>query len=342
MGTGRVLSTGTRLRVAVAVIILLVNTVHGSSFTVLPWALLVIGADLVTGAVLASAPLRPRDRRVLGVTITIAAAAVAGLALTAGAGGLLLIVIPLFRAGETWGRKAFAACLPAFLIPAVLAWAASVMTVPDLQLSSLVVWAALALALAGAASWSEHLAPEVSLDDRLASEAAWLLNRLETLASELRGGFDPATSAEHLLDDLPNPGSRARSTLLIGAPNDRPVPLALRGSLRVPWSDPREDDGVLGHAWFDGRPGVAEEHDGRTLWPCRRGTPRSARSGCSWPTSTSQVWRHRSTWPRCRTSCGTTRDSSPWPWPSAGYESGRGSRSGSGSHVRSTTASPRS
>ncbi len=265
MGTGRVLSTGTRLRVAVAVIILLVNTVHGSSFTVLPWALLVIGADLVTGAVLAGAPLRPRDRRVLGVTITIAAAAVAGLALTAGAGGLPLIVIPLFRAGETWGRKAFAACLPAFLIPAVLAWAASVMTVPDLQLSSLVVWAALALALAAAASWSEHLAPEVSLDDRLASEAAWLLNRLETLASELRGGFDPATSAEHLLDDLPNPGSRARSTLLIGAPNDRPVPLALRGSLRVPWSDPREDDGVLGHAWFDGRPGVAEEHDGRTL-----------------------------------------------------------------------------
>jgi len=59
MGTGRVLSTGTRLRVAVAVIILLINTVHGSSFTVLPWALLVIGADLVTGAVLASAPYAP-------------------------------------------------------------------------------------------------------------------------------------------------------------------------------------------------------------------------------------------------------------------------------------------
>ena len=39
MGSGRVLSTGTRLRVAVVVIVLLVNAVHGSSLSVLPWAL---------------------------------------------------------------------------------------------------------------------------------------------------------------------------------------------------------------------------------------------------------------------------------------------------------------
>ena len=99
MGSGRVLSTGTRLRVAVVVIVLLVNAVHGSSLSVLPWALLVLAADVVTGAALTVAPLRPADRRVLGLTLTLAGAALAGLSLTAGAGGLPLVIIPLFRAG---------------------------------------------------------------------------------------------------------------------------------------------------------------------------------------------------------------------------------------------------
>ena len=125
MGSGRVLSTGTRLRVAVVVIVLLVNAVHGSSLSVLPWALLVLAADVVTGAALAIAPLRPADRRVLGLTLTLAGAALAGLSLTAGAGGLPLVIIPLFRAGEEWGRKAVAACLAVFLVPAVVAWVVS-------------------------------------------------------------------------------------------------------------------------------------------------------------------------------------------------------------------------
>ncbi len=79
MGSGRVLSTGTRLRVAVVVIVLLVNAVHGSSLSVLPWALLVLGADIGTGAALAIAPMRPQDRRALGMTLTLAGAAIAGL-----------------------------------------------------------------------------------------------------------------------------------------------------------------------------------------------------------------------------------------------------------------------
>ena len=265
MGAGRVLSTGTRLRVTVAVIVLLVNALHGSAFTVLPWALLVIGADLATGAVLPSAPLRPRDRSALALAITVASAAVSGLALTAGAGSLPLVVIPLLRAGETWSRRAFTAVLAAFLVPAVLAWSNSVEQVDDLRPGSLALWGALTVTLAVTALWSKRLAPDPRRDEALASEAAWLLTRLQALASELRGGFDPATSAEHLLDDLPNPGSRGRSTLLIGGPHERPVPLALRGSLRVPWRDPREDDGILGQAWFDGRPGVGPQADGRTL-----------------------------------------------------------------------------
>lgn len=265
MGTGRVLSTGTRLRVAVAVIVLLVNAVHSSSLSVLPWVLLVLGSDLVVGAVLAIAPLIRRDRHFLALTITVAAAAVSGLALTAGAGGLPLIVIPLFRAGETWGRKALLGCIGAFLVPAVSAWIVTVATITDLQPASLLVWLALTVALAAAAVWTRHLAPDPDGEDQRTTEAAWLLNRLETLASELRGGFDPATSAEHLLDALPAAGRRVRSAVLIGAPTERAVPLALRGSLRVPWPDPREDDGVLGEAWSSGRSGAVDQPDGRTL-----------------------------------------------------------------------------
>ena len=100
-------------------------------------------------------------------------------------------------------------------------------------------------------------------EDALAAEAAWLLTRLEGLATEMRAGFDPATSAEHVLDALPSAGARSRSGVLIGAPTDRAGPLALRGSLRVPWPDPREDDGVIGDAWHHGRAGVAVLDDGR-------------------------------------------------------------------------------
>ena len=263
MGSGRVLSTGTRLRVAVVVIVLLVNAVHGSSLSVLPWALLVLAADVVTGAALTIAPLRPADRRVLGLTLTLAGAALAGLSLTAGAGGLPLVIIPLFRAGEEWGRKAVAACLAVFLVPAVIAWVVSEPTTMDLQPPSLVLWGALALCLGALVAWSLHLAPHPNKDDALAAEAAWLLTRLEGLATEMRAGFDPATSAEHVLDALPSAGARSRSGVLIGAPTDRPVPLALRGSLRVPWPDPRDDHGVIGDAWHHGRAGVVVLDDGR-------------------------------------------------------------------------------
>jgi signal transduction histidine kinase len=263
MGSGRVLSTGTRLRVGVIVIVLLVNAVHGSSPSVLPWALLVLAADIMTGAALTFAPLRPDDRRVLGLTLTLAGAAIAGLSLTAGAGALLLVIIPVFRAGEEWGGRALAACIPIFLVPAVVAWIITTPTTTDLQPASLVLWGALTVCLGALVAWSAHLAPHPSKDDALAAEATWLLTRLEGLATEMRAGFDPATSAEHVLDALPSAGARSRSGVLIGSPTDRPVPLALRGSLRVPWPDPREDRGVIGEAWHQGRPGVAIVDDGR-------------------------------------------------------------------------------
>ena len=263
MDSGRVLSTGTRLRVGVVVFVLLVNAVHGSSLDVLPWALLVLAADIMTGAALTFVPLRLHDRRVLGLTLTLAGAAVAGLSLTAGAGALLLVIIPVFRAAEEWGRRVVAAATLTFLVPAVLAWTVAAPTTTDLEPASLALWGALTVSLGALVAWTAYLAPHQSKDDALAAEATWLLTRLEGLAAEMRAGFDPATSAEHVLDALPSAGIRSRSGVLIGSPTDRPVPLALRGSLRVPWPDPRDDHGVIGEAWHHGRPGVTFVDDGR-------------------------------------------------------------------------------
>lgn len=259
------LSTSTRLRVAIGVFVLLVNAVHGSSLSVLPWALLVIGADLAIGAALTTTLLGQREQRILAWAFTAFSTAAAGLALTSGAGGVPLVVIPLLRAGEVWGRTGVLGTLGVFVPPAVIAWAVTVGMVPDLGLPSLGVWLALTVTLAAAAVWAKYLTPEPDPGDARAAEAAWLLNRLECLADELRSGFDPATSAEHLLDALPRRGDGCRSALLVGAPTDAAVPLALRGSPRVPWSDPRRDTGVLGQAWRRGATGMTSSSGGRFL-----------------------------------------------------------------------------
>lgn len=254
---GSGLTTSTRLRIAVAVVVVLVNMVHGSAVAVLPWVLLVLAADLAVGWVLVVGPLALRDQRIVGLALTLAGATVAGLALAAGVGALPLVIVPLFRAGEFWGRRGVLACGLAYLLAAAGAWALEPRVRAELAPSAILIWAALALSLGGLAAWSARLATSPGRSAAAAGEAAWLLGRLEVLANDLQGGFDPATSAEQLLDALPSVGAQVRAAVLIGSPGDRPVPLALRGSLRVPWPDPRDDVGVLGLAWREGRSGTA-------------------------------------------------------------------------------------
>lgn len=54
MQVGRDIPTGTRLRVALAVVVVLVNVVHQSALAVLAWVLLVVAVDLATGFALTS------------------------------------------------------------------------------------------------------------------------------------------------------------------------------------------------------------------------------------------------------------------------------------------------
>ena len=85
-----------------------------------------------------------------------------------------------------------------------------------------------------------HLAPHPNQDDALAAEAAWLLTRLEGLATEMRAGFDPATSAEHVLDALPSAGARVARRSPHRRP-DRPTgpPRAARVAARALARPPR-------------------------------------------------------------------------------------------------------
>lgn len=265
MGARPVLSTGARWRVAIAVIALLVNAAHGGSPGVLPWILLVLAFDVAAGATLSARGMREQDRRLAAYALTVAGAVAAGLALVVGPGALLAGLIPLLRAWEEWGRRGIFVCLPSYLIPAAAAWTTFMGGLADLRLETLLPWLGIAVSLGALALWSERLAPRPERDDALADEAAWLLSRLDGLAGEMRAGFDPATTAEHLLDAMPPLGAQPRSAVLIGAPTDRPVPLALRGSLRIPWGDPRDDTGVLGRAWHEGKSGSGVQEDGRRL-----------------------------------------------------------------------------
>ena len=65
-----------------------------------------------------------------------------------------------------------------------------------------------------------------------------MLRRLDTLAGALDGGFDAPASAELLLDAVDAAVPSGRRGVLVGFGHDPAVPLALRGTDRVPWPDP--------------------------------------------------------------------------------------------------------
>jgi len=144
MDQDTLVSTGTRVRVAVAVIVVLINVLADRSMQVLPWALLVLGLDVVAGAAgLSPAPLRPVDRQAVTITATLAGAAAAGLSVTGGPGALPLILVPLLRAGQAWGRRGVSVGLFVFLLLAVTGWLRGEPPANDLPLATTMPWLAL-------------------------------------------------------------------------------------------------------------------------------------------------------------------------------------------------------
>ena len=248
-------SSGMCLRLLVAVVVVLVSGLGVDGYRILPWALLVMTMELVTAFLLQDVQVIVRRGLMFAGAPTAVGALCAGLAIAVGPSALPLAIIPIYRAAERWGRKGAAITTSVWLAGAALV----LMLVPhssSLDLGLVGRWAAIALMIALGAWWTHHTSARLGGPvNAIADEAALLLTRLARLTSDLEGGFDPATSAEMLLDTLGRPGPLARSAVLVGSTQDRPVPLALRGADRVPWPDPTVDRGVIGQAWRWGRTG---------------------------------------------------------------------------------------
>lgn len=256
MGALNTMSSGMRLRLLVAIVVVLVSGVGDDGYPILPWALLVLTMELVTAFLLQDDQIIVRRRLLYLGAPTVVGALCAGLALAVGPSALPLAIIPIHRAAQRWGRKGAAITTSVWFASAAAALLLMPHTNEAVNVHLVGRWAAIAALIALGAWWTHHSTSQTArASNPIADEAAQLLARLARLASDLQGGLDPATSAEILLDTLGRPGPLARSAVLVGSTEDQPVPLALRGAERVPWPDPAVDRGVIGQAWRWGRTG---------------------------------------------------------------------------------------
>ncbi len=262
-------SPATWLRLALVTVAVAAAFVQGFAPVVLACGLTVLALDVLTArAVKRSTHSVPRQR--LAVVLIFTAAAVAGAATAAQAGmpsgAPLLLLIPAFRAGEICGRRVATLCVLTSAAVGLgtaaaigLRTGAAITGLGPALAAGWLQWGGLALlaGLAGArsASLRQPSAPprQEPPEPPAAREAALLLRRLDTLAGAIDGGFDAPASAELLLNAVDAAVPARRRAVLVGFGNDPAVPLALRGTDRVPWQDPALDDSVLGRVWRTGR-----------------------------------------------------------------------------------------
>jgi signal transduction histidine kinase len=265
----------TALRSAIVAVAIAVGSIGHSLLDIMPWGLLILTLDLAAGVLGFNAD-RSVARRDHALAVTLLGALVAGAAITKGqtlplAPGFLLLLIPVFRAGEVRGRAAAAAAvaLPMIL---VLATAQSRGTLTTTYFTTNVQWAILALALGSLGGLTTQLRERRSLARATpapaAHEAARLLRRLIDLSGALDGGFDAPAAAELLLHAVNDKIPGSRMAVLVGVGAEPAVPLALRGIDRLPWPSPTTADSVIGRVW---RTGFAEagywasEHEERSI-----------------------------------------------------------------------------
>ncbi|MHB8275612.1 MAG: histidine kinase, partial [Dermatophilaceae bacterium] len=256
-------STSTLLRSAIVATAIAIGFIGQDVLTVLPWALLILTLDLVAGSVLTLGSGQSNARRNQAFILTVLGAGIAGAAIATNQTAPLpvalpLLLIPVFRAGEVWGRLAAAAAVTMSIVVAFTT-AQSRGNLTAGYVTGSLQWAVMALALGFLGAWTAQLQMKVQSQTHPASpaahEAARLLRRLDALAGALDGGFDAPASAELLLDAVRAKIPGCRMAVLVGFGPEPAVPLALRGIDRLPWPDPTTGDSVLGRVW---RTGVAE------------------------------------------------------------------------------------
>jgi signal transduction histidine kinase len=257
----------TLLRSAIVAMAIAVGSIgHGQRsaadvLMVLIWVLLILGLDLVAGA-LGFGPGQSSVRRNQALMVTLLGAVVAGTAIATGqigylSPGMLLLLIPALRAGEVRGRLAAVAVVSVSMIVAF--GAAQVRgTLTTAFVTSNLQWSVLAIGLGLLGAWTARLAERRtqprSPATPAAKEAARLLRRLNDLAGALDGGFDAPAAAELLLHAVNDKIPGSRMAVLIGVGSEPAVPLALRGIDRLPWPSPTTADSVMGRVWRTGVP----------------------------------------------------------------------------------------
>jgi signal transduction histidine kinase len=256
----------TLLRSAIVALAIVVGSVSHDLLRALPWVIAVLILDLVAGSLLGFGPGQSTTRRNQALIVTLVGAAVAGAAIATSRGtpasllpaGMLLLLIPAFRAGEVRGRLGAVAAVATSMV-VVFGVAAGRGTLTATYLARNLQWAILALALGLLGAWTAQLAERRtqprSPQAPAAHEAARLLRRLSDLAGALEGGFDAPAAAELLLHAVNDKIPGSRMAVLVGVGAEPAVPLALRGIDRLPWPSPTTADSVIGRVW---RTGIAE------------------------------------------------------------------------------------
>ena len=253
----------TLLRSAIVAMAIAVGSIGHDVLRILPWALLILILDLVAGSLLGFGPGQSRTRRNQAMIVTLLGAVAAGAAIATSqvaplSPGMLLLLIPAFRAGEVRGRLAAGGAVAMSMV-VVFGTAQGRGALTATYFTSNLQWAILALSLGLLGAWTAQLTERRTQPRSPASpaahEAARLLRRLSDLAGALDGGFDAPAAAELLLHALHDKIPGSRMAVLVGVGSEPAVPLALRGIDRLPWPSPTTADSVIGRVW---RAGVAE------------------------------------------------------------------------------------
>jgi signal transduction histidine kinase len=245
-----------------------VGILEGFTEVVVPTAAALLALDLLAAAWVARSHPRVMPHVHPAIALELAGAgliaAVIGYNMPAAHGLLPMLLIPALRIGEYAGR-ALASWTVACLFPLIFILDRFVGTQSSqTDRTSTLLWLVIALitGLVGARVATMERDQEESTP-RAAQEAAALLRRLDTLAGSMDAGFDVPASAEMMLEALRQEITLRRSAVLVGTSDNPAVPLALRGSDRVPWPGPEVEGSPLQHTWSTGE-AVVEAWQGDT------------------------------------------------------------------------------
>ncbi len=127
-------------------------------------------------------------------------------------------------------------------------------------------WVLLSLALGLVAAWASRLAARAHVVPDRFVQVRQVLQQLRKLTGQLPGGLDAQSAAEAVLERCAAVTVTSRSAVLVQPAGSSFVPLAVRGTTRVPWRAPLDEDGPLREAWETRRAVVDVRHsdqDGR-------------------------------------------------------------------------------